>query len=147
MAYNFNKYAYTYCITCIWSCTGGYHTQCDIADNCTACDNYNHELACCKCREKASDEAKCPYYKENKMIVFDARMIYDEYKRQCLIKEDRFFTGENHHWMLRFHKCLQEEMENAGFICDKSWLNAIKPGEVRTETDNIKDLDRGTFKW
>lgn len=34
------------------------------------------------------------------MIVFDARMIYDEHERQCLIKEDRFFTGENHHWAL-----------------------------------------------
>lgn len=45
------------------------------------------------------------------MIVFDTRMIYDEHERQLLIKEDRFFTGENHHWALRFHKCLQEEME------------------------------------
>ena len=81
------------------------------------------------------------------MIVFDARMIYDEHERQCLIKEDRFFTGEDHHWALRFHKCLQEEMENAGFICDKSWLNAVKPDEVRTEADNIEAFDRGTFEW
>lgn len=81
------------------------------------------------------------------MIVFDARMIYDECERQCLIKEDRFFIGEDHHWALRFHKCLQEEMENAGFICDKSWLNAVKPDEVRTEAANIEDLDRGTFEW
>ena len=81
------------------------------------------------------------------MIVFDARMIYDEYERQRLIKEDRFFTGENHHWALQFHKYLQEEMENAGFICDKSWLNAVKPDEVRTQADNIEALDRGTFEW
>lgn len=81
------------------------------------------------------------------MIVFDARMIYDEYERQRLIKEDRFFTGEDHHWALQFHKCLQEEMENAGFICDKSWLNAVKPDEVRTQADNIEALDRGTFEW
>lgn len=81
------------------------------------------------------------------MIVFDARMIYDEHERQRLIKEDRFFTGEQHHWVLQFHKCLQEEMENAGFICDKSWLNAVKPDEVRTQADNIAALDRGTFEW
>lgn len=62
--YNFNKYAYTYCVTCTWSCTGGYGTQCDITNNCTTCDNYNHEQVRCKCREKASDEAKCPYYKK-----------------------------------------------------------------------------------
>lgn len=81
------------------------------------------------------------------MIVFDARMIYDENRRQRLLKEDRFFTGENHDWTLRFHKCLQEEMENAGFICDKSWLNAVKPEEVRTQAANIAALDRGTFEW
>lgn len=81
------------------------------------------------------------------MIVFDARMIYDEHERQLLIKEDRFFIGEDHHWALQFHKCLQEEMENAGFICDKSWLNAVKPDEVRTQADNIAALDRGTFEW
>lgn len=38
-------------------------------------------------------------------------------------------------------------MENAGFVCDKSWLNAVKPDEVRTEAANIEDLDRGTFEW
>lgn len=67
MKYNFNTYNNTQCRTCIWLFTGTGRTQRDIAmDNCTMCDNYNHAQTCCKCREKASDEAECPYYKENK---------------------------------------------------------------------------------
>ena len=81
------------------------------------------------------------------MIVFDARMIYTDDELQRLVKEDRFFTGDSHHWALQFHKCLQEEMENAGFGCCKSWLNAVKPDEVRTQAANIAALDRGTFEW
>lgn len=140
-------YRFTYCESCRYNASTG--IECVECDKCSNHRPASDDSNCikCKCLEQATDAKICPYYKENKMIVFDARMIYDEYKRQCLIKEDRFFTGENHHWMLRFHKCLQEEMENAGFICDKSWLNAIKPEEVRTEADNIEALDRGTFEW
>nr|DAF46370.1 MAG TPA: hypothetical protein [Podoviridae sp. ctsUe5] len=64
--YNFNTYSNTQCRTCIWLCTGTGSTQCDKANNCIVCDNYNHEQARCKCREKATDETECPYYKENK---------------------------------------------------------------------------------
>lgn len=81
------------------------------------------------------------------MIVFDARMIYTDDELQRLVKEDRFFTGDSHYWALQFHKCLQEEMKNAGFGCHKSWLNAVKPEEVRTQAANIAALDRGTFEW
>lgn len=46
--HNLSKYAYTYCPTCTWSCTGGCGTQCDITDDCKKCDNYNHLLAISK---------------------------------------------------------------------------------------------------
>lgn len=61
---NLRKYGLAYCPTCIWLCTGIGSTQCDMVDNCTACDNYNHELACCKCTEQATDTTECPYYKK-----------------------------------------------------------------------------------
>lgn len=65
MKYNFNTYNNTQCRTCAWLYTGAGRTACDIAaDNYTMCDNYNHERNCCKCREKASDGAECPYYKK-----------------------------------------------------------------------------------
>lgn len=62
--HNLSKYAYTYCPTCTWSCTGGCGTQCDITDDCKKCDNYNHLLANCKCSEEARDAVKCPHYKK-----------------------------------------------------------------------------------
>lgn len=61
---NLSKYGFTYCTTCIWSCTRIGYTQRDMTDSCITCDNYNHKLDCCKCTEQASKEAKCPYYKE-----------------------------------------------------------------------------------
>ena len=81
------------------------------------------------------------------MKVFDARMAYNKDELQHIMIDDKKFTGEYHHWALRFHKCAPEEIENAGFLCDKAWLNAIRPDEVRTQTANIADLDRGTFEW
>lgn len=64
--HNLSKYAFSYCITCTWSCTGIGNTQCDMTDNCKICDNYNHMLTCCKCSEEALDIDTCPYYKEHK---------------------------------------------------------------------------------
>lgn len=81
------------------------------------------------------------------MKVFDIRKCYYEDALRQIVKDDKIFSGKNHHWALRFHKCLQEEIENAGFLCNESWLKEVEPEEVRTEAANITYLDRGAFEW
>ena len=80
------------------------------------------------------------------MKVFDARITYDTEALDDIMREDKIFTGGNHHWALAFHKCLPKDIINAGLCCNKAWLTEVEPEEVRTKAANITDLDRGTFK-
>lgn len=85
------------------------------------------------------------------MKVFDAKLAYEytysKHELDEIVKNDKFFSGKNHHWALRFHKCLPQDIMNDGLLCDNAWLKNVEPEEVRTEAGNIEDLDRGTFKW
>lgn len=156
---NFDAYDKIDCPTCKWErlnlnkhgCTGW----------CIGCYNYKKGkesiyAGSCPCdfpntkNDREAVPEHCIYYRNQEIQtvkVFDIRKCYYEDELRQIVKDDKFFSGKNHHWALRFHKCLQEEIENAGFLCNNSWLKEVEPEEVRTEAANIADLDGGAFKW
>lgn len=156
---NFVAYEHIDCSTCKWeklnynkrACTGW----------CIGCFHYKegkmsiYAGGCpCNfpntCRDSDITPEHCIYYRNQEIQtvkVFDIRKCYYEDELRQIFKEDKLFTGENHHWALRFHKCRPEEMIDAGFYCNDAWLAEVEPEELRTEADNIKELDGGALTW
>lgn len=156
---NFDAYAEIDCPTCKWErlnldkhgctrfCIGCYHykkgKESIHAGSCP-CDFPNTT------NDKEPVPEHCIYYRNQEIQtvkVFDIRKCYYEDELRQIVKDDKFFSGKNHHWALRFHKCLPQDIMNDGLLCDNAWLKNVEPEEVRTEAANIADLDGGAFKW
>lgn len=156
---NFDAYDDIDCPTCKWERLN--HNKHACTGWCIGCYLYKQGKASiyaggCPCNfpntknDKEPVPEHCIYYRNQEiqtMKVFDIRKAYYADELERIIKEDKFYNGKNHHWGLRFHKCLPTEIENTGFLCNNAWLKEVELEEVRTQAANIADLDRGTFEW